>query len=218
MIVQEQPDGYRTLNDATRVWPDGRVEQLGWPEVEIAYRSGTRIPDRRHHPPAPSAAASRSRSRSTSLGYVALHVGAGYGGDPDWGHGQWRGPGWVDERGVRPERPRDRAAASRSASSTTWAAARSTAPRAGACSSTARWAATTLGLQRLGVGRPVSRDGADYPADAVHPDRLRGGRQRRHHHPRPARAAQRLHGDDAARAVRRARRGRRRPRACGPSS
>ena len=45
VIVQEQPDGYRTLNDATRVWPDGRVEQLGWPEVEIAYRSGTRIPE-----------------------------------------------------------------------------------------------------------------------------------------------------------------------------
>jgi hypothetical protein len=32
----------------------------------------------------------------TALGHVALHVGAGYGGDPDWGHGQWRGPGWVE--------------------------------------------------------------------------------------------------------------------------
>ena len=31
-----------------------------------------------------------------SLGYVALHVGAGYGGDPDWSHGQWRGRGWVE--------------------------------------------------------------------------------------------------------------------------
>src|SRR5690606_25385106 len=46
VVVQEQPDGYRTLDDAVRVWPDGRVEQLGWPEVEIGYRPGTRLPER----------------------------------------------------------------------------------------------------------------------------------------------------------------------------
>jgi hypothetical protein len=95
VIVQEQPDGFRTLNDATRVWPDGRVEQLGWPEVEIAYRSGTRIPEG-----ATIHLAERGGKpltlEVTSLGHVALHVGAGYGGDPDWGHGQWRGPDWVD--------------------------------------------------------------------------------------------------------------------------
>jgi hypothetical protein len=95
VIVQEQPDGYRTLNDASRVWPDGRVEQLGWPEVEIAYRSGTRIPEG-----ATIHLTERGGKPLTleveSLGFVALHVGAGYGGDPDWGHGQWRGPGWVD--------------------------------------------------------------------------------------------------------------------------
>ena len=45
VIVQESPDGTRTLNDATRVWPDGRVEQLGWPRIEIAYTSGTRDPE-----------------------------------------------------------------------------------------------------------------------------------------------------------------------------
>jgi hypothetical protein len=95
VIVQEQPDGYRTLNDASRVWPDGRVEQLGWPEVTVAYGPGTRIPE---------GATVRLTERGgapltlevASLGHVALHVGAGYGGDPDWGHGQWRGPGWVD--------------------------------------------------------------------------------------------------------------------------
>jgi len=42
IIAQEDPDGYRALNDAVRVWPDGRVEQLGWPRVEIDYRPGTR--------------------------------------------------------------------------------------------------------------------------------------------------------------------------------
>jgi hypothetical protein len=95
VIVQEEPDGYRTLNDATRVWPDGRVEQLGWPEVDIVYRPGTRIPER-----ATLQLTERGGKPLTveveSLGYVALHVGAGYGGDPDWGHGQWRGRGWVD--------------------------------------------------------------------------------------------------------------------------
>ncbi len=95
VIVQEQPDGYRTLNDAVRVWPDGRCEQLGWPGVDITYRSGTRHPER---------AALHLRSADgkplavdvDTLGFVPLHVGAGYGGDPDWGHGQWRGPGWVE--------------------------------------------------------------------------------------------------------------------------
>ena len=44
LIIQETPDGYRTLNDCTRVWKDGRVEQLGWPRAEIRYTSGTRVP------------------------------------------------------------------------------------------------------------------------------------------------------------------------------
>ena len=25
---------------------------------------------------------------------VALHIGGGYGGDPDWTHGQWMGRAW----------------------------------------------------------------------------------------------------------------------------
>jgi hypothetical protein len=31
-----------------------------------------------------------------SLGHVPLHVGCGYGGDPDWAHGSWRGPNWLE--------------------------------------------------------------------------------------------------------------------------
>jgi hypothetical protein len=95
VIVQEMPDGFRTLNDATRVWPDGHVEQLGWPEIEVAYRSGTRHPER-----ATLHLAQRGGKPLTidveTLGFIALHIGAGYGGDPDWGHGQWRGRPWVD--------------------------------------------------------------------------------------------------------------------------
>ena len=95
VIAQEQPDGFRTLNDAVRVWRDGRVEQLGWPQVDIDYAPGTRTPV-------------RARLSCTGWGgkpvvidveprtAVTLHVGGGYGGDPDWAHGQWKGEGFVE--------------------------------------------------------------------------------------------------------------------------
>jgi hypothetical protein len=95
VIAQEDADGYRTLNDATRIWRDGRVEQLGWPQVDIDYAPGTRMP---------------LRARLTGTGWggkqvvidveprtsVTLHVGGGYGGDPDWSHGQWKGAGFSE--------------------------------------------------------------------------------------------------------------------------
>ena len=95
VICQENPDGHRTLNDAARVWRDGRIEQLGWPELDIAYRSGTRHPEH---------ATLRLRDGSgkpltievDTLGFVALAIGAGYGGDPDWAHGRWMGREWAD--------------------------------------------------------------------------------------------------------------------------
>jgi len=95
LIVQERVDGFRTLNDAVRVWADGRVEQLGWPQAEIRYRSGSRHPE---------GATLRCTSQDgkpvvidvETLTSVALSVGAGYVGDPDWGHGQWRGAGFAE--------------------------------------------------------------------------------------------------------------------------
>ena len=95
VIIQESPDGFRTLNDATRVFADGRVEQLGWPRVEIDYRHGSRHPERaRLHLTTPSG--EPLLVVVETLGFVALHIGAGYGGDPEWTHGQWRGRGWTD--------------------------------------------------------------------------------------------------------------------------
>ncbi|MGH8982600.1 MAG: hypothetical protein ACRDY6_01840 [Acidimicrobiia bacterium] len=98
VIVQEGPDGHRVLNEAVRVWPAGSgraPEQLGWPEIEIFYRSGTRHPER-----ATIHLTERGGKPVTvdveTRGFVPLHVGPGYGGDPDWSHGQWRGPGWVE--------------------------------------------------------------------------------------------------------------------------
>jgi hypothetical protein len=95
VIMQESPDGFRTLNDATRVWDDGRIEQLGWPRVEFKYESGTRR--------ALSATINMTASDGSPVVVevtphtgIALHVGGGYGGDPEWQHGQWRGRNWTD--------------------------------------------------------------------------------------------------------------------------
>jgi hypothetical protein len=96
VIVQERADGFRTLNDATRVWPDGRVEQLGWPRVDIRYRSGTRHPEHASiHCTTPDGKPLAIEVDTVTS--VALNVGAGYSGDPDWGHGQWKGRGWSED-------------------------------------------------------------------------------------------------------------------------
>jgi hypothetical protein len=93
LVIQESPDGYRTLNDASRVFADGRVEQLGWPRVSIDYEPGTR------HPWGASIELTTQDGKPLALEvetrtFVPLHVGCGYGGDPEWAHGQWKGEGW----------------------------------------------------------------------------------------------------------------------------
>jgi hypothetical protein len=95
VILQEAPDGHRSLNDAVRVFADGRVEQLGWPRVEIDYRRGSRHPLRAVlHLTTPSG--QPLELEISTLTSVVLHVGAGYGGDPDWSHGQWRGADFAE--------------------------------------------------------------------------------------------------------------------------
>jgi hypothetical protein len=97
-IAQETADGHRFLNDALRVWPEGDprgVESLGYPRYEVRYRSGTRIPT------GAVITATEPGGRPLvveieSLGHVALAAGCGYGADPQWAHGQWRGRGWVE--------------------------------------------------------------------------------------------------------------------------
>ena len=93
VLAQESPDGFRTFNVASRVFADSRVEQLGWPRFEFDYLSGTRIPE-------------RARVQLTTMKgepllvevdallSVPLHIGAGYGGDVEWSHGQWMGRDW----------------------------------------------------------------------------------------------------------------------------
>ncbi|MFE9258327.1 hypothetical protein [Streptomyces sp. NPDC006879] len=100
VIVQEDADGHRTLNEALQVHPEGsgvHDTQLGWPRAEIHYRPGTRHPetavlhltDPVHGP------------RELGVEVLAsspLAVGAGYPPAVDWQHGSWQGRGWVDRR------------------------------------------------------------------------------------------------------------------------
>ncbi len=97
IILQEEPDGHRVMNEAVRVWPDPSrsPEQLGWPEIDIHYRSGSRHPER-----ATIGLMERGGKPLTleveTLGFTALNSGPGYGGDPSWNHGQWRGRNWIE--------------------------------------------------------------------------------------------------------------------------
>lgn len=98
-VLEEDPNGFRTINDAYRVWPasSGRpVEQFGFPEVQITYRSGTRYPVR-------AELALRGRDGSThslvvdTQGPMPLGLGCGYNlGGEGWAHGKWMGESWVD--------------------------------------------------------------------------------------------------------------------------
>jgi hypothetical protein len=95
IIAQEDGAGHRSLNDAVRIWKDGRVEQLGWPRVEISYASGAR------HPVAARLHLTERDGTPFVIDVepscaVPLHVGCGYGGDSEWLHGSWRGPKWIE--------------------------------------------------------------------------------------------------------------------------
>jgi hypothetical protein len=90
LIIQEDPSGFRSLNDCTRIWKDGRVEQMGWPRIKIHYTSGTRIPT--------GATIDATAQDGSPVHFdvesklpVPIHVGGGYGGDSDWIHGMWKG-------------------------------------------------------------------------------------------------------------------------------
>ena len=95
-MVEEDPDGFRTLNYAVRVWPSAtgrKLEQLGWPEIDIRYQSGTRRAE---------GATLRCRTVDrklleidiTCLTDIPLHIGCGYGRGDGWHHGLWMGESW----------------------------------------------------------------------------------------------------------------------------
>ncbi|MCX5365169.1 hypothetical protein OG864_41495 [Streptomyces sp. NBC_00124] len=96
VIVQEDADGYRVLNDATLVRPGHPDRQLGWPQPEITYRPGTRHPER-----ALVHLGDVRRPQELEVEILTsspLAIGAGYPPADDWQHGTWRGHGWTDRR------------------------------------------------------------------------------------------------------------------------
>lgn len=90
-ICQERDDRSRVLEEAVRLWPDGRVEHLGRPEHDLTWSA-----------PGPGLAGAVERG-TIRLGAVEVAVetvlpvhvgvGTGYGFDIDgWRHGAYQGP------------------------------------------------------------------------------------------------------------------------------
>jgi hypothetical protein len=98
VILEENSDGLRNTNFAVRVWPaaTGRPpEQLGWPLPEIRYQSGTRRPTHASMELVSRDGKLKTLDIEPRLG-IPLNVGCGYGADPEWTHGLWRGEHWVE--------------------------------------------------------------------------------------------------------------------------
>ena len=99
-ICSEAADGTRSLEQAERVWLDGRIEQLGRTEHSHEFEPGIRLlsgstisfPD------------SDIEIRCTPLLANFLAVGTGYGLEPDWRHGMYQGPDLVVQ-GIRYDVP-----------------------------------------------------------------------------------------------------------------
>ena len=102
VIIQENGDGTRILNEAVRVWP----ALVGTsPRATGLARARHPLPQRDTPPRGAVMHLAQRGGRPLdveidTLGFVALNCGPGYGGDPDWGHGQWRGRGLVERVSV----------------------------------------------------------------------------------------------------------------------
>ncbi|MFG3256319.1 hypothetical protein [Streptomyces sp. NPDC048172] len=98
VILQEDADGHRTLNGAVEVREGHRDRQLGWPYADIAYRPGTRHPERAVLHLTDPADRKPLELHAEVLTSSPLAVGAGYPPADDWQHGTWQGRGWTDRR------------------------------------------------------------------------------------------------------------------------
>jgi hypothetical protein len=96
-ICQERGDGSRVLEEAVRLWPDGRVDHLGRPEHQVTWAPGG---------PGLNGMAQRATLRLGDVVVdvepvlpVHLGVGTGYGFDTDgWRHGAYHGSLVVEGR------------------------------------------------------------------------------------------------------------------------
>lgn len=92
-MCQEDGLGRRSLEEAIRLFPDGRVEQLGRPEHELCFVPGSRMV---------SAATVRFRDglvlEGEAVRPVLLSRSTGYGHDTDWRLGMYQGEETVVQR------------------------------------------------------------------------------------------------------------------------
>lgn len=89
-IYQDRPDGSPVLRQAVRAWPDGRVDDLGTPTVELRLKEGTReVTGATWH--LTEVDGSPLDVEVEVLLPVWLGKGTGYGFDEDWRHGMWQG-------------------------------------------------------------------------------------------------------------------------------
>ena len=98
LIVEEDRHGNRSTNLAVRVWPESTgkpIEQLGWPMPHVRYRSGSRWPLQASYDLMTRDGKTLTLEVEPMTG-IALNVGCGYGADPDWQHGVWKGEEWVE--------------------------------------------------------------------------------------------------------------------------
>ena len=91
VMIQERRDGSRVLEEAVRVWNDGRTEHLGSPGHALTWQPGTRTATggslHLHEPDG-----TPIEIQVESLVRVHIGIGTGYGYDADWRHGMWQGP------------------------------------------------------------------------------------------------------------------------------
>lgn len=93
VMIQEQPDGSRVLEEAIRVprhGSQGDVEWLGRPRHALRYQKGSRL--------ALGGTLTIDRPDGSAIELLAepmvtthIGIGTGYGYDADWRHGMWQG-------------------------------------------------------------------------------------------------------------------------------
>jgi hypothetical protein len=89
-IRQDEADGSPVLRQAVRAWPDGRIDDLGRPELSLRFREGTReVTGATWH--LTETDGSPLEVQVEVLLPVWLGKGTGYGFDDDWRHGMWQG-------------------------------------------------------------------------------------------------------------------------------
>ncbi|MFM7870720.1 MAG: hypothetical protein ACKPBG_03430, partial [Actinomycetota bacterium] len=108
VIMQERPDGSRVMEEATRIWNDGRIEHLGRPDHALRYRPGTRFA-KGGDVTITDDGGRRIDLEIEPLVPVHIGIGTGYGYDADWRHGMWQGQSKVEHFALDTTKPEDAA-------------------------------------------------------------------------------------------------------------